>query len=407
MFGLASIAACGGISGDPGPNTCVDEAAERLGDDSQSKLGFSAAEVMEFASAPRFELMRAGDPTPLSAAIALRLRPDSVRFISTRQSWDIGMSEVCRGRVEFDVDVELTVPTANGDRTLSTTGRLAADSRHRARLTAQFSEDAFHALRAIELAAEESFDSLRLHALLTPAGSSGELTAELASLVRVGPQPEPTGDAPRARDYTATRSARIAWWPAVSPCAPGELPLERDQSLFELSPAQVVQMLTEPKTLRWEDGGNTTFTIEATDVGTTCLAEGEPDWFWPISWPALAPEDPALFGVPLELSITTEDGRFRTNASVMLQYRARKTGGLDEAWVEYSAELEPGDTGGWTADEADLSTARSTLLQLRMPAGDRGSQLYLHGQPESVSSCDGGHLCSPPSAPIVIVGFIE
>jgi len=188
--------------------------------------------------------------------------------------------------------------------------------------------------------------------------------------------------------------------------------MAHDQSLFELTPDEVVRAFTEPRTIHWKDGATTTLRLEADEVGTTCFAAGNPSWHRAITYPPLTPEDPALFAVSLTLSITTEDGRFASRMPIVLQYQARKTGGLERAWISSEVDLAPGDSGGWAADAADHGTRRMSVFHLGYPptAASGGSgRLLLLGPPGPSECSSTTKMClgTPGLNPTLVGGTIE
>jgi hypothetical protein len=408
LAALAGLGACGGQTGegDEGPNECADLPPEPLAGGQSTPLGFSMGELMEFASSARFELTRSeATAAPLEASLVVRAQPNSVQFIPTRPLRDVGTPGACRGRIELDVEVELTVPQPNGELQLLAAGRLTADSRYRAELTAQFGQPAFDALRTTDLAPEERLARLGLRALLTPAGSAGTLTAYIERRVRFDTPSDPRGGTPQAEDFVESGSAPVARWPADSACAAGELPLAPDESLFELTPQQAVQQFTVARTVRWSDGSTTKLKLEATEIPTACLSGPDSPRSQSIVWPAITPENPAEFAIPLELSVATEDGRFASRISTVLKYLPRKTGGLERAWISHLAKLVSGDAGGWSTDVADLGTVRSTHLLIAWPADLRIDSLLELLGPSGPSECSSTtSMCAGMPVPAAVPG---
>ncbi|HKP62264.1 MAG TPA: hypothetical protein VJV78_36275 [Polyangiales bacterium] len=370
LFGLCSAPACGGQTGegDESPTQCVDKGTRPLRDDESTPLGFTAQDVLAFAAAPEpLRLQRSGpDASPLTATIALRAVSGSTRLVESGLSRDVPLPDPCRARIEQQVELELSVALPSGDVQIATTGLLRADSRYRAHLSAEFSAADFERLRGFEPEPEEVLARLALNAQLTPAGSAGQLDAELEHVVHIGPQPEPRGGAPRARDYTTSRIANVARWPAGDACAPGEVPVPTGRQLFEISAEQVLAGFVVDQPLRWSDGSETRLLLEPAAVGGVCLGgTGGSEWFEPFDYPPVAADDPALFGQPIDLTIATADGRFEKKIRTHLQFEADKDGGLRRAWLVDYVTLTAGEAGGWSGvTPDDLEVSRSSELRV-------------------------------------------
>lgn len=383
-----------------------------LADTERSPLGYSPAEVLDFAGSQQLSLQDLGqDRLRLTATLTLQPKPGTARFIQTELVRSVSVPDPCRGRVEQGVELDLDLELASGTVQLHGAGTLRSDSRYRATLRAQLSPADAGLFHDIELQPEDKLDAIELRATLTPAGSAGLVEAQVETLVRVGPQPEPRGDAPRARDYTTERQVVVASWPAASGCGLGELRLPVDRALFEISPADVLSAFAQPRELRWSDGTSTRVKLEARPTADACLADVTPSWHEPYDYPPIAPEEPVLFGLPIDLMVATEDGRFRTQFSAMLQYEPKKPGGLSRAWLVRYATLAPGDAGGWAGDVADISEVRTTVLRiLHQPEGtvaDEGS-ILLAGPP-SAETCDSTPPCvnAPPRGVTLLRGTLD
>jgi hypothetical protein len=195
----------------------------------------------------------------------------------------------------------------------------------------------------------------------------------------------------------------VARWPAEG-CDAGELPLPAESSLFEITPSEVLQRFALDAPLRWSDGSETLLRLAPSAAGATCLADSRSEWIERYDY-SLQEDDPALFGQPIELAISTADGRFQATIQTHLQYEADKDGGVRQAWLFHYASLPAGDAGGWSGVEPqDLATPRSWELQVShepaAPDADSGA-LTLRIRRET-PPCE-GMACLPPGTYVTLL----
>jgi hypothetical protein len=326
----AMLLACSETGGFDGPlPQCTDQPSVALRDDELAPIGIASSALQDLVGETlSLQLARAGaDSAPLMATLALHLRPGSARYVPSARAQQLTAADPCRGRIDQDVQLELRLGAGDLDQPLLASGVLGADSLYRARLSAQLPAQDLTALGGSELQPGESCAGLGLRALVTPAGSTGQLTGVFESLVHIGPQPEPAGGAPRARDYVTSRSAPLAHWPADTTCAAGDLPLALERSLYEITAGQVRVPFEQPLPLTWRDGTTSMLALTAAAVGGACMSDTSPQLLNVYGSGAFLSADPALFQVPIALSIATSDGRFSSQVQSTLQYQASPTAG--------------------------------------------------------------------------------
>lgn len=331
---------------DFGLPVCVDAPPEALPFGTPSALGVSAERVLEFSEGEHAIAVAwsvDGSSDELAGTLTLSRTGDEARFVDRQVDFVEDLGDVCRGRIEVDVDVDLALEGAAASFAPGFAAVLVADSAQAAWVTATLNPDLLRGDARVEAERHGSIESLEFWAAISPQGSSGAIGGTaLRALNPPPPPPAEDGAPPQIQMTHAPEEFTVAAWPNGGDCEDRELGLERDAKVFDVAATEVLDALPRQAQLTWLDGEETIAHFDAVmPAGGACLRAGcLLGGYACLDIASIEDsEHLATLGIPVAVSIATDDGRWNGTFDANLEYRARKDGGLAQVRLTHAKDF--------------------------------------------------------------------